>query len=109
MRSAQALICVPLLLAGCGESIQSSPSAASPDAAPRPATALVVDYDTSRTGGLSRKQRQKLYADLRKWLDELPPHDPWAAPPGLGIPGPNYDRWDMHSDRDSRGRPARGW
>ncbi len=112
MRSAKALICVPLFLAGCGESIQSSPSAASPDAAPRSATALVADYDTARVSGLSPKQWQALYADFRKALAELPPllpHDPWAAPPGLGIPGPNYDRWDMRRDRDSRGRPAGGW
>ena len=95
MRTAQALICVPLLLAGCGESSQSSPSAASPDAAPRPATPLVVESDTTRTSGLSRKQRLTLYADFLKALDELPLHDPWAAPPVLGVPGPNYDAWDM--------------
>ena len=108
MRNARVLACVALLLAGCGESIQSSPTAASPDAAPRPAAPIVVESDTTRKSGLSLKQWQTLYEEFHKALAALPPpsppplpHDPWAAPLGLDIPGPNYDRWDL--------RPARGW
>ena len=53
---------------------------------------------------LTPKQLQTLHEDFRKALDELLPHDPWLGSPGRGIPGPNYDRWDMGADRDSRGR-----
>ena len=88
MRNARVLACVPFLLAGCGESIPSSPTAASPDAAPRPATPLVVESDTTRISGLSPEQWQTLYDEFHKALN------PWAAPPGLGVPGPNYDAWD---------------
>lgn len=117
MRTARVIACVPLLLAGCGESIQSSPTAASSNAAPRTVTPLVVDSETTRNSGLSPKQWQTLYDEIHKALSALPlpppslplPHDPWAAPLGLDIPGPNYDRWDLRPDRDSRGRPARGW
>ncbi len=127
MRTSPVLAYVPLFLVGCGESsIQSSPSTASQEPAPRPTTPLVVDSDASLMkqghvwvvhplnglplklwqAGLLPAQRE----DFRKALDELtPPRDPWLGLPGWDIPGPNYDRWDMRPDRDSRGRPARGW
>ena len=127
MRTSPVLAYVPLFLIGCGESsIQSSPSTASQDTAPHPPTPLVVDDDpksadprvifeqeisrlrirlsSKQWQRLTPKQLQTLHEDFRKALDELLPHDPWLGSPGRDIPGPNYDRWDMHPDRDSRGR-----
>ena len=125
MRTSRVLASVPLLLAGCGESaIQSSPPTASQEPAPRPPAPLVVDDDpkpviaaaqelfrarpeASHNSELSPRQRQALINDFLKALHELPLRDPWSGLPGLDIPGPNYDRWDMGSDRDSRGKPTR--
>ncbi len=85
------IACVSMLLLSCGKPPAAQPTAATPPAAPPPDVPvyLVIPHFTFKDVG------------------GQPPGalDPWGSPPHLGVPGPNYDRWDMQ-EGNFRGGPS---